>query len=163
MASKARGQTCMHANHACKPLAERTSRLGSRTLCQFFLPLCYAHMLSSALLFFPSSYLLCSLYAHLRSSNSHQKSTHATIFVAFGSEIDGSLQSGSEYCDPWLSEPLSDFHSTTHYGQIMLPALTALLFPKKCWHIVRVPNLDSTCVQFACQKLTSETQNLMWA
>ena len=33
-------------------------------------------------------------YAHLRSSNSHQKLTHATIFVAFGSEIDGSLQSG---------------------------------------------------------------------
>ena len=101
---------------------------------------------ASALLFFPSSYLLYSLYAHLRRSNSHQKSTHATIFVAFGSEIDGSLQSGSEYCDPWLGSSVSHCqtsknHSTTHYDQIMLPALTDLLFPKKCWHIVPVPRV----------------------
>ena len=87
---------------------------------------------ASALLFFPSSYLLCSLYAHLSSSTSHQKSTHAPIFSAFGSEIDGSLQSGSEYCDdPWLGSSVS--HCQTSKKKVRpnyVPCFDSPIIPK---------------------------------
>ena len=57
------------------------------------------------------SFPATNYYAHFMLTFAVQiptkKSKHAPIFVAFGSEIDGSLQSGSEYCDPWLGSSVS--------------------------------------------------------
>ena len=109
--------------HSCKDPANRCICPKTQKLCRLsFLPifspimLCSIICSASALLFFPSSYLLCSLYAHLCSSNSHQKSTHATIFVAFG----------SEYCDPWLDPWLGSSVSHCQTSVSSQPIMTKL-------------------------------------
>ena len=107
--------------------------LGSRTLCQFFLPLCYAHMLSFCPVILsqqlPTMLTLCS--------PSQFKFPPKINACRFQTEIDGSLQSGSKYCDPWLGSSVSHCQTSKKlvssipgWIQITLPALTALLFPK---------------------------------
>ena len=85
-----------------------------------FLPLCYAHMLSFCSVIpsqqLPTMLTLCSPSQFKFSP----KIKACAIFVTFGSEIDGSLQSGSEYCDPWLGS------SVSHCQTIPQPIMTKL-------------------------------------
>ena len=109
-------RTCAFLQRSCKLLYLPQDTKTVQTTIFSPIMLCSIICSASALLFFPSSYLQCSLNAHLCSSNSHQKSTHATIFVAFG----------SEYCDPWLDPWLGSSVSHCQTSVSSQPIMTKL-------------------------------------